>query len=184
LNNLLVLQGTPDSGIPPTDYKANTAGFDASDFVFNVLSSVRSSVTFLSLQDNAGIDLPGQNSDTITLEDAFALEGLEPDDQLQLLTSIGDFNGDGSEDFIAGGANGKSFILFGPVFSSTLSRVESNPTNPNGPEIKIRGEAWDVSRTYDVLSEYLAVSPYMRAEGRAEQLAAAALDDSLVPAIC
>lgn len=64
-----------------------------------------------------------QLASTALVADAFGLEGAGIDEHLSELTSIGDFNGDGFDDFIASGDT-KSYILLGPVELSDMERVD------------------------------------------------------------
>ncbi len=53
------------------------------------------------------------------------LEGASTGSQLARLTKIGDFNGDGIDDFIAStSGDGTSYILFGPVTLSATERID------------------------------------------------------------
>ncbi|TWU49227.1 PKD domain-containing protein [Rubripirellula reticaptiva] len=54
---------------------------------------------------------------------AFGLEGVDASEQLSSLRTVGDFNGDGYDDFIASGTT-TSYLLFGPVDLDAIEQID------------------------------------------------------------
>ena len=163
------LSGTPDDPSAVGSSQGKLTQFDFVATIYNEDAQVRLEYTFQSFQGNSGINLPGDVSETVTLENSFVLESVSSLDQLARLDSVGDLNADGLEDYLVAGSSGQSYILFGPVTESSLTRVENflwDGDRKNG--IRIKGSTWSLERRFDRLTDWEALSPFVRVEGRSE----------------
>jgi ELWxxDGT repeat protein len=75
-----------------------------------------------SEQPRSGLTLPNSSLTPLSLGDAFGLSGVDANQELSVLGSVGDINGDGFEDFAASGKS-QSYILLGPVELTGLEDV-------------------------------------------------------------
>ncbi|MCA9197940.1 MAG: FG-GAP repeat protein, partial [Planctomycetales bacterium] len=170
--------GTPDDGGIPDPTPPALTPYDAAGDVFDPERANRDTFirSLLTLTDTAGVGLTSGSAPQDYLSNAFAFEGISSSDQLESLQSIGDFNGDGLEDFIVSASSQESlsYVLFGPVYSGTLSRTE---TEQPGNVVKIRGEEWVVTRLVEDDPDFENESHLrsLRAAGRADQVIDSAL---------
>ncbi|MEZ6120471.1 MAG: calcium-binding protein [Pirellulaceae bacterium] len=171
-----VLLFTPDSGVIPHDSPLAVNTYNPIDKAFNEVGSVRREVAILPVDGNAGVSFPIEADVPQILSFSFALEGINPasggQQNLQSIVSVGDFNGDGLEDFLAYGASGQSFVLFGPVQSSALSRITTTPkvTQAGRAFATFRTEDWFFEREYTNNPAMEDDVASLRAGGRADQL--------------
>lgn len=121
----------------------------------------------------SGIDL--NNSSSVDIRNAFALEGAYRGEKLSSLQKIGDFNGDLQDDFIVSGLN-YSYILFGPVGLDAIENVQSYA------EVVIDHTALGLPAKHfgDINGDGLADLAFSRAVSSASGVSSTSVGDSLV----
>ena len=168
-----VLNGTPDVSTVPAD---TTGIIKPYEYLNDLLAGT---VSFFSLDAQAGTDLPGDLTTTIDLSNAFALEGLAANESLSTVIAAGDVNDDGEDDFLVAGEFGQSYLMFGPVVQSSLFRATSDANAVNGPVVNVRGSQWSFEQTFGLsgleAQKFEDLAPSVRAEGRASVIFDSAL---------
>jgi hypothetical protein len=112
------------------------------------------------------------------LADAFALEGTRANERLSQIIPIGDFNGDANTDFLVSGSNGASYILFGPIGPTALSRIDTgyfDPATPAAPDVRVRGNAGSYTVPFEEPDDLNATTALYRMAGQAPMVVDPAL---------
>ncbi len=102
------------------------------------------------------------------VQDSFALEGLDDDDQLARILELGDISGDGIADYLVSGATG-GHVFFGPINPSRLFRVDTAQDLDDGVnDLILRGNNWTVDVQFDDQTELERAESLYRVSGRSE----------------